>query len=105
MVPDSRGFIWRWVAVALGAWLLAGPVLAAKPDACKAHCAGSLSKETQDCMKKCPSPDNKARRGDYQACAQACTTHFNRAYKKCTKGCGAADAAEDHDHGSSPKGE
>ena len=103
MVPESRGLIRRWVAVAVGAWLLAGPALAGGVDTCKAHCAGSLSKETQDCMKKCPSPENKGQRDEYQACAQVCTTRFNRAYKKCTKGCGA-DAAEDHDHAPKKKG-
>lgn len=97
MVPDSRVLIRRWWAVAVGAWLLAGPALARGVDACKAHCAGSLSKETQACMKQCPSPENKGKRDEYQACAQACTTRFNRAYKKCTKECGA-DAAEEHDH-------
>jgi hypothetical protein len=88
MTGDRETGALRWARrAALLSWLLAVPGLAAGPTPCQAQCAGSLSKETQACMKKCPSPSKKGKRDDYQACAQVCSEHFQREYDKCDQKC------------------
>ena len=85
----QRGSSSRWyTALALAVGLLAGAALATSaPSSCNAACAGSLSKQTQECMKKCPSPAKRSKRDDYQLCAQSCSERFNREYAKCSKDC------------------